>query len=116
MVRHTTVNSQNTYKIFIQCLDVCAQVCIFFSVGRNPLKINLHVYFYFNVSLTLLYNTCETDHIESSVLLSLSASCLFIAFHKDDWSGSKGERLHRGGFSVGPKFDKKGKTYTQSSQ
>ena len=24
----------------------------------------------------ILYNTCETGHIESSVLLSLSASCL----------------------------------------
>ena len=70
------MNSQNTYKIFIQCLDACVQVCMFSSAGRNPLKINLHVLSYFIVSLTILYNTCETDHIESSVLLSLSASCL----------------------------------------
>ena len=43
---------------------------------RNPLKINLHVWFYLIVFLTLLCNTCETGHIESSVLLYLSASCL----------------------------------------
>ena len=46
------------------------------SVRRNPLRINLHVWFYFIVFLTILYNTCETGHIESIVLLSLSASCL----------------------------------------
>ena len=45
------------------------------SVRRNPLKINLHVWFYFIVFLTILYNTCETGHIESSIFLSLSASC-----------------------------------------
>ena len=28
-----------------------------------------------DVCYTVLYNTCETGHIESSVLLSLSASC-----------------------------------------
>ena len=47
-------------------------------VGRNPLKINLHVWFYFIVFLAILYNTCETGHIESSILLSLSASCYVI--------------------------------------
>ena len=38
-------------------------------------KINLHVWFYFIVFLTILYITLETGHMESSVLLSLSASC-----------------------------------------
>ena len=65
--------SQNTYNIFIQCLDVC--------VGRNPLKINLHVWFYFIVFLTILYNTCESGHSESSVLLSLSASCFVLCLY-----------------------------------
>ena len=41
------------------------------SVGRNPLKINLHVWFYVIIFLTILYNTCKTGHIKSSVLLSL---------------------------------------------
>ena len=40
------------------------------------MKINLHAWFYFIVFLTILYITWETGHIESSVLLSLSASCL----------------------------------------
>ena len=39
-------------------------------------KINLHIWFYFIVFLTILYITLETGHMESSVLLSLSASCL----------------------------------------
>ena len=39
-------------------------------------KINLHVWFYFIVFLTMLYITLETGHMESSVLLSLSVSCL----------------------------------------
>ena len=39
-------------------------------------KINLHVWFYFIVFLTILYITRETGHMESSVLLSLSASCI----------------------------------------
>ena len=38
-------------------------------------KINLHVCLYFIVFLTILYITLETGHMESSVLLSLSASC-----------------------------------------
>ena len=50
---------------------------MFSAVGRNPLKINLHVWFYFIVFLTLLYDTCETGHIESSVFLSLSTSGFF---------------------------------------
>ena len=41
-------------------------------------KINLHVWFYFIVFLTILYITLETGHMESSVLLSLSASCLYL--------------------------------------
>ena len=63
-------------QIFIQCPDVCVQICMCSSVGRNPLKINLHVLFYFIIFLGILYNSCETCHIESSVLLSLIASCL----------------------------------------
>ena len=39
-------------------------------------KINLHVWFYFIVFFTILYITSETGHMESSVLLSLSASCI----------------------------------------
>ena len=39
------------------------------------MKINLHVWFYFIVSLKILYITCETGHMEASVLLSLT-SCL----------------------------------------
>ena len=39
------------------------------------MKINLHVLFYFIVSLKILYITWETGHMESSILLSLSASC-----------------------------------------
>ena len=38
-------------------------------------KINLHIWFYFIVFLTILYITLESGHMESSVLLSLSASC-----------------------------------------
>ena len=30
----------------------------------------------------ILYNTCETGHIESSVLLSLSASCCLLYFRQ----------------------------------
>ena len=41
------------------------------------MKINLHVWFYFIVFFTILYITCETGHMELSVLLSLSASCFF---------------------------------------
>ena len=41
------------------------------------MKINLHVWFYFIVFLTILYITWWTGHMESSVLLSLSASCCF---------------------------------------
>ena len=40
----------------------------------NSMKINLHVWFYFIVFLTILYITWETCHMESSILLSLSAS------------------------------------------
>ena len=41
------------------------------------MKINLHVRFYFIVFLKILYITWETGHMESSVLFSLSASCLY---------------------------------------
>ena len=37
-------------------------------------KINLNVWFYLIVFLTILYITWETGHMESSILLSLSAS------------------------------------------
>ena len=47
------------------------QVCMCSYVGR----INLHVQFYFTVFLTILYNTCETGPIGSSILLSPSVSC-----------------------------------------
>ena len=40
----------------------------------------------------ILYNTCETGHIESSVLLSLSASCCKIA-------SATGYRVYRPGTS-----------------
>ena len=40
-------------------------------------KINLHVCFYFIVFLTILYITLKTGHMESSILLSLSASCYY---------------------------------------
>ena len=43
-------------------------------------KINLLLWFYFIVFLTILYITLETVHMESSVLLSLSASCLKMLF------------------------------------
>ena len=52
--------------------------CIFNEFGfllDISLKINLHVWFYFIVLLTILYITLETGHMESSALLSLSASC-----------------------------------------
>ena len=52
--------------------------CIFNEFGfllDSSSKINLHVWFYFIVFLTILYITLETGHMESSVLLSLSASC-----------------------------------------
>ena len=52
--------------------------CIFNEFGfllDISSKINLHVWFYFIVFLTILYITLETGHMESSVLLSLSASC-----------------------------------------
>ena len=52
--------------------------CIFNKFGfllDISSKINLHVWFYFIVFLTILYITLETGHMESSVLLSLSASC-----------------------------------------
>ena len=59
--------------------------CIFNEFGfllDISSKINLHVWFYYYmfglVFLTILYITLETGHTESSVLLSLSASCLFI--------------------------------------
>ena len=58
--------------------------CIFNEFGfllDNSFKINLHVWFYF-VFLTILYITLETGHMESSVLLSLSASCcIFVIFN-----------------------------------
>ena len=57
--------------------------CIFNEFGfllDISSKINLHVWFYF-VFLTILYITLETSHMESSVLLSLSASC----FYLDGW-------------------------------
>ena len=88
-VSHTIVNSLFILKC-IQCLCVLVQVCMCTSMLRNPLKINLHVWFHFNIFLesfkykqqmvnnTILYNTCEAGHIESSVLLPLSASCLEI--------------------------------------
>ena len=45
------------------------------SVVRNPLKINLHVWFYFILFLIKHYiNTCEAGQLKSSILLSLSAS------------------------------------------
>ena len=52
--------------------------CIFNDFGfllDISMKINLHVWFYFIVFLTILSVTSETGHMESSVLLSLSASC-----------------------------------------
>ena len=52
--------------------------CIFNKFGfllDISSKINLHVWFYFIVFLTILYITLETGHMESSILLSLSASC-----------------------------------------
>ena len=52
--------------------------CILNEIGfllDVSLKVNLHVWFYFIVFLTILYITLETGHMESSVLLSLSASC-----------------------------------------
>ena len=52
--------------------------CIFNEFGfllDISSKINLHVWFYFIVFLTILSITLETGHMESSVLLSLSASC-----------------------------------------
>ena len=55
--------------------------CFFNEFGfllDSSSKINLHVWFYFIVFLTILYITLETGHMESSVLLSLSASCLFM--------------------------------------
>ena len=71
-VSQTIVNSQNIYSVS-GC--VCVQVCMCSSVGRNPLEINLHVWFYFIVFLSILGNTCKTCNIECNVLLSLSASC-----------------------------------------
>ena len=87
MNHRTIVNLLNTHKIFIQCLDVCVQVCMCSSVGRNLLKINLQVWFHFIVFLrsfkykqqmvckTILCNIYKAGHTESSVLLSPSASC-----------------------------------------
>ena len=40
----------------------------------------------------ILYNTCETGHIESSVLLSLSASCLYLCHLLEFNSHLTGER------------------------
>ena len=54
--------------------------CIFIEFGfllDISSKINLHVWFYFIVFLTILYITLETGHMESNVLHSLSASCNF---------------------------------------
>ena len=59
--------------------------CIFNEFGfilDISSKLNLHVWFYFIVFLTILYITLETGHMESSVWLSLSASCYI-------WSESK---------------------------
>ena len=59
--------------------------CIFNNFGfllDISMKINLHVWFYFIVFLTILYITCQTGHMESSVLLSLSASCLTRHMHR----------------------------------
>ena len=56
--------------------------CIFIEFGfllDISSKINLHVWFYFIVSVTILYITLETGHVESSVLLPLSSSCLLYA-------------------------------------
>ena len=65
------------YKdLFNNSWYACVQVCMCSSVWRNPLEINLYVWFYFIVFVTILYNTWETGHIESYILLSLSASCL----------------------------------------
>ena len=53
--------------------------CIFNEFGfllDISTKINLHVWFYFIVLLTILYITLETGNMELSILLSLSASCL----------------------------------------
>ena len=50
--------------------------CIFNDFGFPldiDMKINLHIWFYFIVSFKILDIT--TGHMESSVLLSLSASC-----------------------------------------
>ena len=55
--------------------------CIFNEFGfllDISSKINLHDWFYFIVFLTILYITLETGHMESSILLSPSASCLFL--------------------------------------
>ena len=52
--------------------------CIFNEFGfllDISSKVNLHVWFYFIVFLTILCITLETGHMESSILLSLSASC-----------------------------------------
>ena len=52
--------------------------CIFNEFGfllDVSSKINLHVWFYFIIFLTILNITLQTGHMESSVLLSLSASC-----------------------------------------
>ena len=54
--------------------------CIFNEFGfllDISSKINLHVWFYLIVFFTILYITLETGHMELSVLLSLSASCLY---------------------------------------
>ena len=55
--------------------------CIFNEFGfllDISTKINLYVWFYFIVFLTILYITLETGHMEPSVLLSLSASCYIL--------------------------------------
>ena len=46
---------------------VCSGMYVFLSAEKSTENI---------VFLSILYNTGETGHIESSVLLSLSASCL----------------------------------------
>ena len=66
------------FDIKIQEFSEVPFQCIFNEFGSLldiSLKINLHVWFYFIVFLTILYITLETGHMESNVLLSLSASC-----------------------------------------
>ena len=61
--------------MFIKCLDVCVQVYMCSTWGEKSTDNHLKCFILFYCFLAILYNTCETGHIESNVLLSLSASC-----------------------------------------